>query len=258
MVQLKYFGDSRDYFKYDLITSVIEEVPFRKYVFIPMLTHPRKDNQGNKKTYNIGNKRHELLSFIQECQGKSLRHWETWLARYVNEYYTIKKVDETYFCKAGEKRRNYWNRFKRWFGLENALIFLDPDTGLETGKPSYLKRMGREKYLLNDELKYLISALAPTSTIMIYQHLSRNKKHHEDMVKKKLNQVNACCRDIFTCAYREDDLAFIFISKKEKIHKRVFSVLNKYHSRSDKKFKSIHLSLSPFRKGGLRGILLPP
>ena len=99
--------------------------------------------------------------------------------------------------------------------------------------------MGKEKYLLNEELKYLINALAPTSTLMIYQHLSRDRNRHEDMVEKKLNQVNACCHDTFICAYREDDLAFIFISKEERIHKRVFNVLNKYHSRSDKKFKSI-------------------
>lgn len=43
MVQLKYFGDSRDYFKYDLLASVLEEMNFGSYVFIPMLTNHRDD-----------------------------------------------------------------------------------------------------------------------------------------------------------------------------------------------------------------------
>ncbi len=107
MVQAKYFGDIRDYFKYDLITSLVMEVSsFRKYVFIPMLTPPREDNQGNKEIpRDIGNKRPKLQSFIQGCQGKSLRHWETWLAKYVNNYRTIEPVDETYFYNDYESRK---------------------------------------------------------------------------------------------------------------------------------------------------------
>lgn len=242
MVQAKYFGDIRDYFKYDLITSLVTEVSsFRKYVFIPMLTPPREDNQGSKKIpRDIGNKRHELQSFIQGCQGKSLRHWETWLARYVNNYHTIEPVDETYFYNDRESRRQYWNRFKHWFDLENALIFLDPDTGPETGKPSYLKKQGIEKYLLNDELKDLVNALAPTSALMIYQHLVPDKKRHIEMVDKKLKQASVSDSGVFVCAYREDDLAFIFMLKGEDVYKEIFSLLSKYHSDSTQKFKSIH------------------
>lgn len=48
MVQLKYFGDSRDYFKYDLISSILEGMKIADYVFIPMLTNHRIDNEGNK------------------------------------------------------------------------------------------------------------------------------------------------------------------------------------------------------------------
>ena len=38
MVQLKYFGDDRDYFKYDSITYLLKAGLFRRYAFIPMLT----------------------------------------------------------------------------------------------------------------------------------------------------------------------------------------------------------------------------
>lgn len=38
MVQLKYFGDSRDYFKYDLITTLVQHTSLDNYLFVPMLT----------------------------------------------------------------------------------------------------------------------------------------------------------------------------------------------------------------------------
>jgi len=46
MVQHKYFGDSRDYLKYDLIKMVLENPVLPHYVFIPMLTEPRYDREG--------------------------------------------------------------------------------------------------------------------------------------------------------------------------------------------------------------------
>ena len=110
---------------------------------------------------------------------------------------------------------------------------------LETGKLSYLEKQGIERYLLNDELKDLVNALSPTSALMIYQHLELNKKRHIEMVDKKLEQVRISGSGVFVCAYREDDLAFIFLFKGEDIYEETYSLLNKYHSESTQKFKSI-------------------
>lgn len=234
MVQKKYFGDKHDYFKYDLLTSVIKEVPFREYVFIPMLTR-------EKNNYPIGSKCPKLYRFINEHRvnkGYSLKHWQKWLTPYIDNYHTVEPVDSTYFCPFGEKRNDYWNKFKAWFCLENALIFLDPDTGLEPGKPYDRDKRGPEKYLRNDELKYLLNSLDKTSAIMIYQQLQRNSNLRAQMLKKKLNQISKkCCSDIFLCAYTEDDLAFIFVSKQENIHIKLANVLNKYYTESDNRFR---------------------
>lgn len=243
MVQLKYFGDSRDYFKYDLITSVVKELPFSNYVFVPMLTEARDDKQGKKKIpSDCGGKSPELLSFVQEClqssEGKSLRHWETWLTRYVNSYNTVSPVDETYFDNAS--RSKYWERFGPLICLGNALIFIDPDTGLETGKPSYLIKMGKQKYLLNDELEKLIRFLAPTSALMVYQHLPYNKHMHERTVESKLSRMRAFSMRPFVCGYREDDLSFIFISKTKELYKDIVGVLNDYYSKSTERYRSVH------------------
>jgi hypothetical protein len=237
MVQLKYFGDSRDYFKYDLITSIFEAHLLNRYTFIPMLTDHRDDKEGNRRPVRKGDKSLKLYDFIMSCTGKSLNHWERWLTPYVLSYHTIKPVDEIFF--RDELRANYWQKFRPLVETEKTLVFLDPDTGLQTGTASYRERMGPEKYILNDELNGLFIRLHPESLIMVYQHLPNNKHIHGEATREKLNQVQSVCCGVFTCAYREDDLAFVFVAKSIQIFTRLQHFLSAYRERSKDKYKEI-------------------
>lgn len=241
MVQLKYFGDSRDFFKYDLITFLLKKGKLRNYVFVPKLTYHREDGEGNIHPRNKnGDKSAELLDFIMASQkhGKSLKHWQKWLAPYVEGRYATKEpVDETYFSH--ETRVQYWNDFESLLKTPNALIFVDPDTGLETGKPAYLRRMGHEKYILNQELRKLISLLDSKSVLMIYQHLNRNSNLHLKSVKDKIKQIRAANDKVLASAYSESDLAFLFISKSRSIHRKIFSALEEYSKTSKHKHRSL-------------------
>jgi hypothetical protein len=238
MVQLKYFGDSRDYFKYDLITSILEEIEVENYVFIPMLTNHRIDMEGNKRPKKDDGKSANLLSFIGSCESKSLNHWETWLSGFVENYKTLKPVNGTFFND--DNRYGYWDSFSTYLKEKNALIFLDPDTGLESGKKSYLLKKGREKYILNHEIDMLHNHLDTSSIMMIYQHLPNNKHIHEQAVSKKLTQLKASNAP-FVCSYREDDLAFLFMVKDEALFKQLCRTLTSYHAKSEHKYKSLHL-----------------
>lgn len=238
MVQLKYFGDSRDYFKYDLITYLLKSGVISNYVFIPMLTNHRVDGEGNKTPKHVEGKSSELLSFIDKCHTKDLSHWERWLSPYANSYVTVQPVNEVFFDDSA--RESYWQRFESVSKEKNALIFLDPDTGLETGTPSYLKKMGREKYILNGELSKLAIHLDGTSVLMIYQHLPNNKHIHEESALKKLNQAIHATNCKLVLAYREDDLAFVFIMKDNATYTALSSLLEGYHENSDHVYKSIH------------------
>lgn len=246
MVQMKYFGDSRDYFKYDLITSILEnkDMKIRNYVFVPMLTNHRNDNEGKKVPKAIGGKSESLRLFIEECQPKSLTRWEVWIKKrkeLQTNYKTVEPVDGTYF--ADDTRNKYWSDFSTNLQEKDALIFIDPDTGLESGNASYLNKMGREKYILNDEMKILSSHLDTSSILMIYQHLPNNKNIHETAVVRKMDQLKAADKNCFVCAYREDDLVFLFVTKTPEIFLRLFKTLTKYHAKSEHKSKSLHLSM---------------
>jgi len=243
MVQLKYFGDYRDFFKYDLITSVVAASSLNKYVFVPMLTEHRFDNEGKKAPRYAGGKSKELLTFINRCPSKSLTHWEKWLSSSrVDSYETINPPDTIFF--SDDEREQYWRIFKPLLGRENALVFLDPDTGLETGTPSYLSKMGREKYILDKETEFLYKQLESSSLLMIYQHLPNNKNIHLDSVRKKLSQLQSASGGSLVCAYREDDLAFLFLSKDPRLFDELCNILNAYHVNSHHKLKSLHLPSS--------------
>ena len=237
MVQLKYFGDSRDYFKYDLITSIFEAHLLTNYTFIPMLTDHRENNEGNKKPVKRDDKSFMLYEFIMTRNSKSLDHWEKWLAQYVLSYNTAKPADNIFFHN--ESRANYWQRFKSFLEIENALVFLDPDTGLQTGSASYRRKMGPDKYILNDELNDMFRSLHPDSLMMVYQHLPNNKHVHSEATHKKLNQSQSVCCGAMTCAYRKDDLAFIFIAKSTLVFKRMQNFLVEYHEKSTDKYKEV-------------------
>jgi len=208
-----------------------------------MLTEHRPDNEGNKLPVNRGDKSEELYEFIRSCRSKSLGHWEEWLARYVKSYTTVEPVDDTFF--ADDARSKYWCACRIMISKRNALIFVDPDTGLETGNPSYLRRMGRAKYILNHELQLLVENIDHSSALMIYQHLPNNKHMHVAAVQRKLAQVRDLAPSVHACAYREDDLAFLFVSKWRKLHEEIRHCLRRYHSRSKHKYRSFHVGKPP-------------
>lgn len=239
MVQLRYFGDSRDYFKYDLIAFVLQDMEIENYVFVPMLTKDRGGNEGNRRPQHVCGKSKDLMSFIERCGSKDLNHWETWLKKKsVKSYKTVQPVNETYFEHA--QRTEYWGKFTPLLKQNSTLIFIDPDTGLETGTPRYLERMGREKYILNGETKHLYEHLGPSSILMIYQHLQRNRNKHKDSVDKKLSQILSATGGSLACAYREDDLAFIFMAKDDSLFSNLYETFEKYHNNSGHRYKSIH------------------
>lgn len=238
MVQLKYFGDSRDYFKYDLISSVLQGMGIYNYVFVPMLTDHRDDNEGNKLPKHMEGKSALLYSFINNCRSKDLNHWEKWFCKIGINYKTVQPVNDAYF--RDENRSNYWKAFSKHLQREDALVFIDPDTGLESGSPSYLRKMGREKYILNNEIALLYTLLDARSVLMIYQHLPMNKHIHEDAVKKKVEQLQAKSGGGLACAYREDDLAFIFIAKELNLFRRLHKTLDDYHSSSQHLRKTLY------------------
>ncbi len=238
MVQLKYFGDDRDYFKYDLITSLVSDTTLRHYVFVPMLTEHRHDNEGNRVPKPRVGKRGELLNFITRRKSKSLSHWELWLAPHVESYRAIDPVDRAIF--SNDTRERYWRQVQPLLKQKETLVFLDPDTGLQLGRKSRIHERDWPKYILDKELKHLIENLHPDSALLVYQHLPRNMHMHMATVDNKINLAKERF-NLYASAYREGDLAFIAMSKSARVHQDINQVFSAYLQCSGHLQKSLHL-----------------
>lgn len=254
MVQLKYFGDDRDYFKYDLITAVVSSTSLRHYAFVPMLTEHRHDNEGNRLPKVRRGKRVDLLDFIGDCETKSLAHWERWLAPHVVSYRTLEPADSTIY--SNETRESYWLRFQHFLEQPSTLVFMDPDTGLQLGRKTKIRERDWPKYVLDEDLGKLVERLHSSSALMVYQHLPRNMHWHWKTIENKMS----CLHEQFklkASAYREGDLAFIAITKKEQVHQEIDRVFASYHAASDHPHRSCH-SLLESHGSHAYGKSLPP
>ena len=63
----QYFGDRNDFFKYDLVLSLMEKIENLKcFTFIPMLTEDDSSRDGKLIIYD-GKWRKELDDFLKDC-----------------------------------------------------------------------------------------------------------------------------------------------------------------------------------------------
>ncbi|MBU0675702.1 MAG: hypothetical protein KJ950_13760 [Proteobacteria bacterium] len=242
MVQLKYFGDDRDFFKYDLLSSVLSENIFATYGFVPMLTFHREDGEGNITPRHINGKSGELYRFISACPNRDLNHWQKWMQRFSVNYQTIQPVNETFFRH--HTRANYWQKFKDIINSDYALIFFDPDTGLQAGRKSTIKPGDEEKYILNQDLLLLTNKLASTSVYVIYQHLQRNRNKREEDIIRKITALRESYVGLQVSVYYENDLSFFFLSKEDVLHSKINSILAKYYRNSTVKQKNVFLQVT--------------
>ena len=53
-------------------------------------------------------------------------------------------------------------------------IFIDPDTGIETGTISYMQGKGISRYLFWGDIIQILQRMSSSSVLILYQHLQRN------------------------------------------------------------------------------------
>lgn len=239
MVQMAYFGDDRDFFKHDLISWIVKKDSFLpNLVYVPTLTHPRNSKEGNVPLKNKLGRSEELHKFIKNLktlidnnkEQKSLKHWQGWYKPRVANYHTLEPVDEIFFTH--EQRSTYWEKFQNLLSEKNSLVFVDPDTGLETRDENYMRRQGFDKYLLNKDLRHLYDKLHDSSVLMIYQHLPNNANQHVQQAEGRVKQLIEVCGQQLAIAYREHDLAFLFIVKTDEVFEKLQACLQAYHDKS--------------------------
>ena len=165
----QYFGDTRDLFKYDLALHILKHTDLNRFTFVPMLTPDDRSADGvhvdlAKAKAGTGNK--PLCDFLESCtrEGRrDLRELDRFFADTPYELLTYHPVLEE------DRRFQYFHDLPgEW--LEDAVVVLDPDNGMEV-------RSGRGvKWLRYDELRYLYELMRDRSVLLVFQFIPREKR----------------------------------------------------------------------------------
>lgn len=168
----QYFGDIRDLFKYDLIQNIVGQSRIlERCIWIPMLTANDASLHGEKRSRpKAGWHNQELKAFLDSYdKGRSERNISH--LQGVRFFRKPRVVVFSLHRDNGDFLPDFTHSSRRTYFAEvegalrpNSLLFLDPDTGIET--PS----RRRERHVLLREIADLHSAMDASSVLMIYQH----------------------------------------------------------------------------------------
>jgi len=228
----QYFGDKRDLFKFDLIKNVIKEMGVGGFTYIPMLTPNDKTGQGKLRNLlspnNTGYKNRGLVEFFDPIHKI---HPDVRDIGIIKEYFKSVAIT-THVYKNNDyletKDRNaYFKGIENSF-LQNALIFVDPDNGLEPRTPN-------EKHLLYSEVKDLYAAMGEKSILIIIQFRqkgnSRKNKIREDIDAKR---AKLCKSTKDMCVFITDyNITFFCLSNNLEIKRRLSKAIVRYKKEYD-------------------------
>lgn len=126
-MRYQFFLDARDYVKYALLDDLMDQLRLKQLTLIWMLTPDVGTTHGSRRP-KFDPDRPELSAFFQQVPRPHL--WQ------VKDYFTKRGYlctsygdrDDSYFTRAN--RETYFNSIDDK-DLINALVFLDPDNGIE-------------------------------------------------------------------------------------------------------------------------------
>lgn len=225
----QYFGDVRDLFKYDLLQRVLNEMSsLQRLTFIPMLTkYDSESSHGNKRNFDRakedgrpGTNNEKLIAFLKK-HGEIDRDKRDFTK--IEEYFKSESIEvviykgHEYFDKMS--REEYFKNIPGEY-LNNPLIFLDPDIGLQIGNPT-------EKHVLYQEVKYLHYRMDEDSILMIYQHFPRWEKDHTKYLNRRTNELKEQTKNL-PIWITDNEIIFFLLTKNDELKSQLDGIISRY------------------------------
>ena len=220
----QYFGDRNDFFKYDLVLSIMEKIENLKcFTFIPMLTEDDGSRDGKLIIYD-GSKRKELDDFLKDCIKRSdrkVKNLRSFMSKYEQiEYHPYK--DDEYFLHA--EREQYFDSIHSSI-LTQSVILVDPDNGFEVKS---MRSGTGHKYLKYKELSTIYARMDSNSIIIVYQHLPRVKR--EGFFTQIGEKISHCTNTKNLICLSDNSIVFFIMAKTEELKEKTWEVLNNYYN----------------------------
>jgi hypothetical protein len=169
----QYFADRRDFMKYDLLMELVEGSPdICRLANIPMLTPNDGTGEGNVLAYTQENRKQDLYHFLRYCLARGDRNIRNLRTLFQGRHYAYYgHRDDLHYTH--EQRQEYFTSIPTRF-LQDAVVFIDPDTGIQTGEIPYMRQAGIDRYLFWDNINQTFQRMSNSSILIVYQHLQRN------------------------------------------------------------------------------------
>ena len=212
----QYFGDDRDYFKYDLIIDLATCLQIPRFTNIVMLTPPDGSGDGNRTDYEVENRSGDLYAFLQDSvkmQRRKVSHLREFFNTTEKRIEYLPYRDDSYF--KGRRRDEYFNSVPtEW--LEKAVIFVDPDIGLKPRSASE----NSVNHVLPSEIRQLESTMGTSSILVMIQFRGFMKWCDRfSYLKEKIGRFDAIYNS---------DIAFICLTKDREIQTRLKACLHQH------------------------------
>lgn len=179
----QYFGDARDYFKYESLEELWASVSgLRRLVCIWMLTPPDDSGQGDVR-FVTRQELPALTTFLSQhidAGDRRVRHLRSYFRERGIEY--LPWGDEPPFFTS-RSRRSYFRDIPQR-QLQRALVFFDPDIGLSDHPHD-------TKHLSFDELIQVHNRMDSNSVTVVYQHRQRKRGFWKTMAIEIGNRLAA-------------------------------------------------------------------
>lgn len=208
----QYFADRRDFMKYDLLMELAERTPGVSGITnIPMLTPNDNTGEGNVLAYSEASGRSDLYHFLRSSLAKGDRNICNLRTLFQGrEYAYYGHRDDVLYVH--EQREEYFASVPSRC-LQDSIVFVDPDTGIQTGDMNYMRKKGIDRYLFWDDIVQTVSRMSGASILVVYQHLQRNAKLVIQNVRDKALDL---CRyaDVPSVATVDDrDVAYLITGR---------------------------------------------
>jgi hypothetical protein len=222
----QYFGDRRDFFKYDLLLDLVGSHGNRRLTFIPMLTPNDRSGEGQLTRYECAGRRSLLFESLRTAVNsgeRDIRLLRTIMPGFGVRFNAHRDAD----CFEHESRTLYFDSVPdAW--LAEAVIFFDPDVGLQTGSRGYMRQRGFQKYLMYSDLTSIWNRASANSVVVVYQHLQRNALKHPADIRRRLADLKTHLAVNSVWAIRQGDLALLVAVQDDSLARRTGSTLQNH------------------------------
>jgi hypothetical protein len=227
-MNIRFCGDTRDLFKFDLVRHLMKSFPeLASFTFIPMLTDQDEPTKKKKsattdllkavKAGKAGSQNRSLMENMGKLQEieDDMEYFSGIESYFRQENIIVDVLQKDRFSH--EHRANYFGKLFENFP-KKSLVFLDPDTGLEVKNPT-------RRHLLFDEVKKIADHMDNTSILMIYQHFPREiRKGYIRSRCAELSELTGTQPVSIT----DNEIVFFLLVKDQKMRRRLIDIVANY------------------------------